>query len=397
MERLALFDIDCTLIDAHGAGGRAIMRAIKDVYGVEGELGDYSFHGRTDPGIVRDLADLWGAGDPEAIVGRYEGETQPQVVHDLAEQLGTPDDLIDALVDECVARYVELLRGRGRQRCTSRSCPASRSWSRRWPPTAACCSGCSPATSRRAPASSWRPPGSCSLFKVAAYGSDSALRPDLPAVAVARAEELTGRRFAGKEIVVIGDTPADIECGAALGVKAIAVATGRHGARRARRPRAGLPLRRPERLARGLRGHPGLTPARLGAPSRRGRQPKRAGESGAEVERRRRPPASSATSLPVTGPSERPSMQWPVARITRSRRGTRPTTGRPSGVTGRGPRQICRTGAVRGDAHHASRPRAAGRRRACGGCVMSQPESSRVLPRRRASPSGVSTQWASPR
>ena len=62
MERLALFDIDCTLIDGHGAGGRAIMRAIKDVYGVEGELGDYSFHGRTDPGIVRDLADLWGAG-----------------------------------------------------------------------------------------------------------------------------------------------------------------------------------------------------------------------------------------------------------------------------------------------------------------------------------------------
>ncbi len=27
---------------------------------------------------------------------------------------------------------------------------------------------------------------------------------------------------------MIGDTPADIDCGAALGVKAIAVATGRH-------------------------------------------------------------------------------------------------------------------------------------------------------------------------
>ena len=52
-DRLVLFDIDCTLIDAHGAGGRAILRAIRDVYGVEGELGDYSFHGRTDPGIIR--------------------------------------------------------------------------------------------------------------------------------------------------------------------------------------------------------------------------------------------------------------------------------------------------------------------------------------------------------
>jgi len=45
---------------------------------------------------------------------------------------------------------------------------------------------------------------------------------------VRRAEGLVGRRFAGKEIAIIGDTPADIDCGAALGVKAIAVATGTH-------------------------------------------------------------------------------------------------------------------------------------------------------------------------
>jgi phosphoglycolate phosphatase-like HAD superfamily hydrolase len=47
-------------------------------------------------------------------------------------------------------------------------------------------------------------------------------------VAVARAEALTGRRYAGKDVVVVGDAPADVECGAALGVTAIAVATGRH-------------------------------------------------------------------------------------------------------------------------------------------------------------------------
>jgi len=70
--------------------------------------------------------------------------------------------------------------------------------------------------------------GLSSLFKVAAYGSDSALRAELPPIALARAEKLTGRRYGGKEIVVIGDTPADIECGADLGVKTIAVATGRH-------------------------------------------------------------------------------------------------------------------------------------------------------------------------
>ena len=45
---------------------------------------------------------------------------------------------------------------------------------------------------------------------------------------MARAEALTGRRYAGKDVVVIGDTPADVECGASLGVTAVAVATGRH-------------------------------------------------------------------------------------------------------------------------------------------------------------------------
>jgi phosphoglycolate phosphatase-like HAD superfamily hydrolase len=72
------------------------------------------------------------------------------------------------------------------------------------------------------------PTGLLGLFKVQASGSDSALRPELPAVAVARADLLTGHRYTGKEVVVIGDTPADISCGAGLGVRAIAVATGRH-------------------------------------------------------------------------------------------------------------------------------------------------------------------------
>ena len=41
------------------------------------------------------------------------------------------------------------------------------------------------------------PTGVAQLFKVGAYGSDSASRPGRPAVAVRRAEELTGRRFGG--------------------------------------------------------------------------------------------------------------------------------------------------------------------------------------------------------
>ena len=65
-------------------------------------------------------------------------------------------------------------------------------------------------------------------FAVGAYGSDHADRPELPAVATRRARQKTGIDFAGKEIVIIGDTPFDIACGEHLGVRTIAVATGYH-------------------------------------------------------------------------------------------------------------------------------------------------------------------------
>ena len=82
MQRLALFDIDCTLIDAHGAGGRAIFAAIEETLGVTGALDGYTFHGRTDPAIVRDLAVRWGLAPEQA----------------------------DERLDDCLRRYVALLR-----------------------------------------------------------------------------------------------------------------------------------------------------------------------------------------------------------------------------------------------------------------------------------------------
>ncbi len=226
-DRLVLFDIDCTLIDAHGAGGRAIMRAIKDVYGVEGELGDYSFHGRTDPGIISDLAVLWGAGEPDAAAGEFAGETQPQVVHELAEAMGTPPALVERRVHECIARYLELLRDEI-TRVDVETLPGIRELVTALAADRRALVGLLTGNVAEGARLKLEPTGLLSLFKVGAYGSDSALRADLPAVAVARAQALHGRRFGGKDVVVIGDTPADIECGASLGVTTVAVATGRH-------------------------------------------------------------------------------------------------------------------------------------------------------------------------
>ena len=47
-------------------------------------------------------------------------------------------------------------------------------------------------------------------------------------LAVNRAERLTGRKFRGKDVVIIGDSLRDIECGKEISALTIAVATGFH-------------------------------------------------------------------------------------------------------------------------------------------------------------------------
>ena len=63
-------------------------------------------------------------------------------------------------------------------------------------------------------------------FACGAFGDEAESRDELPPRAVARAEDLFGRRFAPEEVYIIGDTPADIACGAASEYRTVAVATG---------------------------------------------------------------------------------------------------------------------------------------------------------------------------
>jgi len=63
-------------------------------------------------------------------------------------------------------------------------------------------------------------------FRVGAYGSDHGERAELPAIAQQRVQEVLGVRVAGADVVILGDTPADVACGRGIGARAIAVATG---------------------------------------------------------------------------------------------------------------------------------------------------------------------------
>lgn len=200
MDRLILFDIDGTLLTSNGASGLPFRRALETVFGTSGPAEGYSFAGRTDPQIAREL--LARAGVPaERIDSRLE-RVWDLYLQDLPDALahaqitvlpGVPQ-LLDGLELEPTG-ILGLLTGNVREGARLKLEAAGIGFDR---------------------------------FAVGAFGSDHGDRPELPAVAIRRAEERFGHRFSGKSVVIIGDTPHDIACGEHLGVRTIAVATGHY-------------------------------------------------------------------------------------------------------------------------------------------------------------------------
>ena len=154
--------------------------------------------------------------DPRAFEGiRFDGKTDPQIVAEMLEAAGQVESRESERVRRLCHRYsgcwrVELERPTTRTTLMPGVQPlldrleAARAW----------CWACSPATWREGAALKLRSGGiDPSRFRVGAYGSDAAHRPALPEIAARRAEPLFGRVPRGAEVVIIGDTPADIHCG----------------------------------------------------------------------------------------------------------------------------------------------------------------------------------------
>lgn len=67
-------------------------------------------------------------------------------------------------------------------------------------------------------------------FRFCLYGTEVAARADMVREAINRAKKLGGRNLKDKDVVIIGDSLRDIECGRQFHALTIAVATGFHSA-----------------------------------------------------------------------------------------------------------------------------------------------------------------------
>jgi phosphoglycolate phosphatase len=198
VERLILFDIDGTLLSAAGAAAAPFRAALEAVFGTAGPLEGYSFAGRTDPQIARELLEL----------------------------AGFERDRVEAEIDRVWEIYLEGLRP-SLERAEITVHPGVRTLLERLERERAAVLGLLTGNVREGARLKLEAAGlGFDRFVVGAFGSDHEDRPELPAVAIRRAEERCGHRFSGKSVVIIGDTPRDIACGEHLGVRTIAVATG---------------------------------------------------------------------------------------------------------------------------------------------------------------------------
>jgi phosphoglycolate phosphatase-like HAD superfamily hydrolase len=198
--RLYLFDIDGTLIHAHGAGRIALAKASAEIYGTAGAVDSYDARGKTDPLIVVEL--MRGAGIPEAVIQAR-----------LPEFFAVYARHLDAVIDN--GHPVMVLPG---------VADLVRSLSDREDALVGLLTGNTESGAR----AKLRPTGLLPYFRVGAYGSDDPDRRRLPPVARDRAQALTGRTFMFSDLWVIGDTPLDIDCAHACGATAVAVASGFH-------------------------------------------------------------------------------------------------------------------------------------------------------------------------
>jgi phosphoglycolate phosphatase len=196
MVRLVLFDIDGTLIQSGGAGEKAFAEVARTTFGLANGTKDLHFAGRTDPAIVREMFVRYDIPTTRENFEKFFDAYTARLRTMIAEVAGRVSPGVERWITELQGHEAPPLLGllTGNIR---RGAQIKLSHYRLW-----------------------------DHFQTGAFSDDSEDRCEIAAIARDRGSKLLGRKLAGDEVLVIGDTQHDITCAQSIGARVLAVATG---------------------------------------------------------------------------------------------------------------------------------------------------------------------------
>jgi phosphoglycolate phosphatase-like HAD superfamily hydrolase len=197
--KLVIFDMDQTLVDFISIHKQTTRQVFKQIFNVSAGLEEVDFSGRNMADTFIELAQLKNISRDEiqrnakSLLETYEslfGQNIPKNgsnhilpgVCELLEKLQSTDAIVALYTGDSpgIVKHVLTSTGLGR------------------------------------------------YFRICVYGTDTRTRVELAKLAMKKAEKITGFKFDGKNVVIIGDSTRDIDCGKDVNAITIAVATGPH-------------------------------------------------------------------------------------------------------------------------------------------------------------------------
>lgn len=191
--KLILFDIDETLIDAGKAGTRALNKAFAELFGIEDAFKNIKMAGRTDIQIMKEALSLYGLSDGNGrvndVINQYLSNLRKEIENPWKKLKPGVFEILDDLVSKSIP--LGLLTGNLEAGAKIKLTPFRLQ----------------------------------KYFPAGAFGSDNEDRDKLLPIAVRKFSEL-GVNATPERCVVIGDTPRDVQCAKVHNAFCIATATG---------------------------------------------------------------------------------------------------------------------------------------------------------------------------
>jgi phosphoglycolate phosphatase len=196
MVRLVLFDIDGTLVRTSGAGVKAFAKVFETEFGAVDGFEKLKFSGRTDVSLVREF---------------FQVHNIPATAQNFERFFERYVFWLDQMLQRCecevlpgVEQFVKGLRAL------------------RQPPLIGLLTG----NIRLGAEIKLRHLNIWDWFETGAFADDHEERGHIAAVARQRGVAMLGQKLRDNEVLVIGDTPLDIQCARFIRARVLAVATG---------------------------------------------------------------------------------------------------------------------------------------------------------------------------